>query len=251
MNIPQRKNELQFLQTFFGDFRILSNRVYEDIEIYGVETKDIFWQVIDDEINRVKNVIYKETLNMDTNFIVTYLSQYLTQLYNLLKKISREKEGYMRLREYRASQNKRKRKLSDKETGESHDYHYAWELGISEFAFQKFIQTLIDDYGYFFDSLKNESEVGLIINDFKKNIIAHEENKSFKKIKWTKSAQDFAIHFQPLILKKTLQLNNKSDVEPIVKLLYDFFEINSEKHEGNIELATLQKYFKDAKRDSP
>lgn len=67
------------------------------------------------------------------------------------------------------------------------------------------------------------------------------------KIRWAGTPKQFVQTFQPLIINGTLKYKGNSDVEPIVRILYNTFRIDKAKGGGEISVGTLSTYFKKEK----
>ena len=76
-------------------------------------------------------------------------------------------------------------------------------------------------------------------------------NKELQKIKWKGTAKAFVKAFNPLIKDGTLELNGRSEVETVVKMLYNLFEIDKTKGKGALSLNSLITYFKKENADEP
>lgn len=86
--------------------------------------------------------------------------------------------------------------------------------------------------------------VNVFTPDAKKKLLPEPKRQ---KIKWNGTPKEFVELFAPLITDRNIYLNKESasDTEPIVKLLFDAFEIGKLKGEGDISIGSLSTYFKD------
>ncbi len=262
MSIQPRKNELEKLQEIFSNYKNYEYSMSRYFDHYKGDAAREFTKDIREQIEGFRKIINQETLNIPTNDIKSYVSQYLIKLNNLIDQITKYTLfAYNRDEKIGVEKKNKKDKDISEDLNLNFTYHLDWGLVISLDYIRKITIKIISDYDFLFDSLEKREfgEDGIPdilqgfnikINDFKTGQKG-QEMLTITKIKWTKSAMDFAAYFQPLILKGVLQLNNKSDAEPIVELLHKIFEISSEKDGTQIKIPTLQKYFKDAKRDAP
>lgn len=239
------KNELQTLDNIFSDYLKYEAVMKEYFQKHDYEAYHEFYQYVQTEIDRVKNIINEETQSMqDKEIVKLYISQYLRRLSNLLHRISTYKGIYEMSLERKMTELKANPEYKDEDKLFTPELHLDLGIKICENSLRVLTLNIIRDYDYLFDSLESDDELSVIINDFKKNPPAKEFHEPLMKIKWTKSPKEFVKLFHPLIKNGTLKFKNESDVEPIVKQLYKLFEMDKKRGSGSVELDSLLTYFK-------
>ena len=239
------KNELQTLDNIFSDYLKYELVMKEYFEKHEYEAYSECYQYVQKEIDRVKNVINEETQAMtDQNIVKLYISQYLVRLGNLLHRITTYKGIYEMSLERKMNELKENPEYTPEQKLFTIEVHLDLGIKICENALRVLMLNLVRDYEYLFDSLENHDQVSIIIHDFKKNPLQRAAGQPFPKIKYSKSAKDFVKLFHPLIKDKTLSFKGNSDTESIVRMLFNFFEIEKSKGKGEVTLDSLSTYFK-------
>lgn len=240
------KNELQTLENTFSDFTKYEIQLKEYFDKYEHEAYNQFYHYINDECIRVKNAINEATQVMSQQeFIKLYISQVLIRLSNLCGRINL----YMGI--YTLNLEKKYKEMGIVDGAQSTESLFFIELHL-ELAIQMcenrikvLTIDLVHDYEYLFDTLEQDDQISIIINDFKKNIPPKHGNRPIQKIKWDGSAAEFVEVFAKLIKSGKLSLNGISDTDPLVKVLHTMFMVEKDRGEGEIAEGSLCTKFKE------
>jgi hypothetical protein len=125
------------------------------------------------------------------------------------------------------------------------ELHLDMAIKMSENRIKLLTIDLVRDYEYLFDTLEQDDQISIIINDFKKNIPPKHIARHIQKIKWEGTAADFVEYFAKLIKTGKLSLNGVSDTDPLVKVLHSMFMVEKDRGEGEIAEGSLCTKFKE------
>lgn len=240
------KNELQTLENTFSDFIRYETLLKEYFIKYEHEAFNQFYKLINDECIRAKNAINEATQIMaQQDYIKLYISQILIRLSNLCNRINL----YMGI--YAINFEKKLKELELIEGSYSTEALFLIELHLdmaikmSENRIKLLTIDLVRDYEYLFDTLEQDDQISIIINDFKKNIPPKHIARHIQKIKWEGTAAEFVEYFAKLIKTGKLSLNGVSDTDPLVKVLHSMFMVEKDRGEGEIAEGSLCTKFKE------
>ncbi|HUC81520.1 MAG TPA: hypothetical protein VMR70_11425 [Flavisolibacter sp.] len=239
------KNELQTLENIFADFIKFEDVIKTAFEKYEYRAFKIVQDMTCEEAKRIKNVLNEATQGMQQpDHIKLYISQYLVRLSNLLNRVATYKGMYDISWERKLKELKAETEYKEEDTLFTIELHQYSAINLCENEIRILTLSLVRDYEYLFDTLEQDDQVSIIINDFKKNPEGKIKHQPPQKIKWAGSAKDFVKAFNPLIKAGTLQFKGNSDVEPLVRQLYNFFEIDKSRGDGEVTFESLSTYFK-------
>jgi len=238
------KNELESLEQTFFDQSTFFFSMQKAFASDSWVTGGFFSVGISKELDRVKNVINSETLNLlENEKIRIYIEQYLRRLDNFLIRFTAVEAEHEEKWNIKLKELETQNKSSFGDQVETIEYQSCIVFSESKLLIVNLIINLIREYGYLFESLNWNDKTGLIISSVKDSNSVNSTHK-ITKIRWNKSSKDFVKLFHHLIQNNSIQFENSSNTKPIVEQLHKFFEIEKDRGKGTLELESLITYFK-------
>ena len=121
---------------------------------------------------------------------------------------------------------------------------YDMKPGAEEFYTRKYYPNFYNSCNIELDRIEEVLKIQLRKAEFEKLKAAPLIAQPLQKLQWTKSSKDFVETFYKLIVNKKIALNGNSDIDPIVRILHDTFDIPKGKGAGFLSEHSLQTYFR-------